>query len=195
MHWISLHNGFMKQVFENMFEICAQTDKDYFIFEGKKISIAGKTLEQFTDDHNKSEQPGMVMLQLETAMKLVTLRLQNDAIMVCRLGNEDAEFITSDNPVIATNSKVDRIMPFDWENTLRLPLDTKHELLLIPNGEKETMNQVFRNELSGDHCENENLVVNYLQMSMAETFMFGTKSGLKSYLATKEETERKIKAG
>jgi len=190
--WISMHNGLMERVFETMFQLCAQTGKDYFMFEGHKMSIAGKTLKQFTEEHNKEQQPLMVMTQLEVAMKLIAVRIANDGIMVSKLSEDDADFVTSDNPVTVTNPMVDRVMPFDPKNILRLPLDSKHMLILMPNGEKETLNIIFRNEVKGSICNMERLTSNFQQMKMAERFLFGSEKSLKGYLKTKDETERPL---
>lgn len=190
--WISMHNGLMDRVFESMFQLCAQTGKDYFMFEGHKMSIKGKTLKQFTEEHNKEQQPIMVMTQLEVAMKLIAIRIKNDGIMVSKLGEDDAEFITSDNPVTAANPMTDRIMPFDPKNILRLPLDSKHMLILMPYGEEETLNRIVRNEVKGSVCNMEKLTSNFQQMEMAERFLFGSKKSLEGYLSTKEESERPL---
>lgn len=185
----------MNDVFRKAYSLCEQTGKDYFFFEKRKISIEGKSLEQLTSEYNSEQQPNMVMTQLETAFKLITLRINNfDGIVISKLGDEGSEFITSDNPVSASNINHDQVMPFDPTNLLKLPLDPKHVLMIMPNGEKDTSNTIFRNEMKGTMCESQRLSSNYQQMQLSERFLFGQKSALEGYLNTKEKTEKPLTA-
>ncbi len=193
--WLSQHNGFMNEVFRKAYSLCEQTGKDYFFFGERKISIEGKSLDQLTAEYNSEQQPFMVMTQLETAFKLITLRINNfDGIVVSKLGDESSEFITSDNPVSASNINHDHVMPFDPTNLLKLPLDSKHVVMIMPNGEKDTRNTIFRNELKGTMCESQRLSSNYQQIQLSERFLFGQKSALEGYLSTKEKTEKPLSA-
>lgn len=189
--WVSASRDLMSRIFDQVFYQCQQTGMDYFTFEGEKISIAGRTYEEFTKAYNDEKQPGMIITQLEAALKLISLRLKNDAIMVIKL-DEDDEFITSDNPVIATNYSEKKMMPFDPENTLKLPLDSKHTLLLIPEGIPGQENLIFRKTSKDAVSIMNKLVGNYQQMNNSEKFLLGTKTALKSYLKTKKETEGPI---
>ncbi len=187
--WISVHNDSMMRVFERMYELCEQTGKDYFLFEDQKLSIAGKTLEEFTKEYNNENQPRMVLLQLDVAMKLIKARVATDGIMVSKLVEDGAEFITSDNPVSVSNPFSDSLAPFDANNILRLPLDSKHMLLLMPNGKSDGPNRIVRRNMVNPHCGIEKLTSNFQQMESAEKFLFGGISSLESYLKTKEASE------
>ncbi|OXG07836.1 uncharacterized protein DUF4238 [Flavobacterium araucananum] len=189
--WVNASRGLMSRVFDQVFLLCKQTGKDYFTFEGEKISIAGRTLEEFTKDYNDERQPGMILAQLEVALKLIPLRLKNDAIMVVKLDEGD-EFVTSDNPVIASNLSEKRFMPFDPQNTLKLPLDNKHILMLIPEGIAGQENLIFRKTSKAAFSTMDKLVGNFQQMNNSEKFIFGSKTALESYLKTKKETESPI---
>lgn len=188
--WVNASKNLMSRVFYQMFQLCEQTGKDYFTFEGEKISIAGKTLEQFTKEFNEDRQPHMILTQLEVAFKLINIRLQIDSITVVKLGDENLEFIISDNPVIASNPTATRFAPFDPANLLYLPLDPKHMLILIPEKSEGLENRIFRRTSKGFMAGMEKLTSNYQQMENSEKFMMGTKSELESYLATKEITEK-----
>lgn len=191
--WINASRGLMNRVFDQIFLLCQQTGKDYFTFEGEKISIAGRTLEEFTKEYNDQRQPGMILTQLEVALKLIPLRLKNDAIMVVKLDEENGdEFITSDNPVIASNLSEQRFMPFDPKNTLKLPLDNKHLLMLIPEGITGQEDLIFRRTAKSAFSTMDKLVGNFEQMNNSEKFIFGSNTALKSYLKTKKETEDPI---
>jgi hypothetical protein len=191
--WLGMHNEFMDRVFERAYLLCQQTGKDYFLFGDSQISIKGKTQEELTKEYNSEQQPMIIMTQLEAALKLIALRVSNfDSIAVSKLENGEARFITSDNPVIATNIQMKRVMPFDPSNILRLPLDEKHMLLIMPEGVKETKNIIFRTQISGTIGNMEKLTSNYQQMKMAERFVFGNIPSLESYLSTKQESERPL---
>lgn len=193
--WVNLSRDFMSRVFERMFQLCEQTGKDYFTFEGEKISIAGKTLKEFTTEFNKERQPSMIIIQLETAFKLIALRLENDSICIHKIEEDKLEFITSDNPVIAKNNNPERFAPFDPTNILELPINSKHKLVLIPECPTELRNRIFRRTSTAPFSEIEKLTTNFSQMQNSEKFIFGSKSGLESYLLTKQESERPIEEG
>jgi hypothetical protein len=193
--WVNASRDLMGRVFESAFHLCEQKGVDYFTFEGEKISIAGKTLEEFTKEFNKSRQPGMILIQLETAFKLIALRMLNDSICVNKIEDEKLEFITSDNPVVAKNNNTERFAPFDPTNVLELLIDSKHKLILIPECPPEFRNRIFRRSSTSPFSEIEKLTTNYSQMQNSEKFILGSKSALESYLSTKQESERPIKDG
>ena len=188
--WVNASKNLMSRVFYQMFQLCKQTGKDYFTFEGEKISIAGKTLEQFTKEFNEERQPHMILTQLEVAFKLINIRLQVDAITVVKLGEDNLEYLISDNPVIASNPRATRFAPFDPTNLLYLPLDPKHMLILIPEKAEGLENRIFRRTSTGFMAVMEKSTSNYQQMENSERFILGTKGGLESYLQTKNITEK-----
>lgn len=189
--WISLHNDLIKRVYTIMYDMCQRTGKEEFDFEGIKVSIKDKTLETLIKEHTDSTRPIQVVTQLDVAMKLINLRVQRDGISVFKL-NGEAEFIATDNPVIATNPFKDSTMPFDPQNILKLPIDNKHILYLMPDSTGMTRNILYRKELTGEMCNMEKLVANFELMNLSERFMFGSKSALSSYLKTKEISEKPL---
>lgn len=193
--WVNASRDLMGRVFESAFQLCKQKGVDYFTFEDEKISIAGKTLEEFTKEFNKNRQPGMILIQLETAFKLIALRILNDSICVNKIESEKLEFVTSDNPVIAKNNNSERFAPFDPTNVLELPIDSKHKLILIPECPPKLRNRIFRKTSTSPFSEIEKLTTNYSQMQNSEKLIFGSKQALESYLSTKQESERPIKDG
>jgi hypothetical protein len=193
--WINTSKNFKSRILERAFQLCEQTGKDYFMFEDEKISIKGRKLEEFTAEWNKNRQPGMVLIQLETALELIKIRLANDGIMVVRIEDDNLELVTSDNPVIAENNKPQRFAPFDPTNMLKLPLDSKHILMLMPENVEGLENRIFRRNSARPFSEIEKLTSNYSQMQNSERFMFGSKPALESYLDTKQESERPLEEG
>ena len=188
--WVNTSNSFMGRVFYQTFQLCKQAGKDYFTFGDQKISIAGKTLEQFTKEYNEEKQPQMILTQLEAAFKLINLRKQIDSMTVVKLTEPNLEYIISDNPVIASNPTATRFAPFDPTNLFYLPLDPKHMLILIPEKMDGLENRIFRRTSSGFMAGMEKLTSNYQQMQNSERFILGTKKELESYLATKNITEK-----
>ncbi|CAL2104168.1 conserved protein of unknown function [Tenacibaculum sp. 190130A14a] len=193
--WVNASRDLMRRAFKQAFALCKQTGKDYFTFGDEKVSIAGKNLEEFTRDYNKERQPGMIITQLEVAIELIKVRLKNDSICVIKIDDENLELVTSDNPVIASNNKPERFAPFDPSNILKLPLDSQHILMLMPECPEGLLNRIWRRISKRPFSEIEKLTANYSQMQNSEKFMFGSKSALESYLTTKQESERPLEEG
>jgi hypothetical protein len=188
--WISLHNGLIKRVIQEMFLLCEQTGKDYFIFENDTVSIKNKTVDDLYNQFAIEQRPVQVLTQLQVAMKLILLRNQYDGIFISRLIDSDTEYITSDNPVIAFNPTNNRIRPFDYTNFLKLPLNNKFLLTLIPNSDKSLRNTINRKDFSGSIGTIERLTSNYEQMSSSERFILGSEKALKQYITTKDISEK-----
>ncbi|MBN8877068.1 MAG: DUF4238 domain-containing protein [Sphingobacteriales bacterium] len=186
--WIKRHNELMRRVFSMAFEYAEMTGKDDFIYEGQRISIKGKTLEEFLEEHEAATQPGKVITQLEVAMKLIPVRLQNDNIFIVRL-EDDSEFITNDNPVVIQNLSGGPIQPFDPTNILKLPLDNKHVLMLMPFGDKENRHIVSRDHRSGIMCKREAVITNAEMFRQSDMYVLGSDSSLTKYLELKQLME------
>lgn len=190
--WINLHNEFSNRVLEQAYFMCQQTGKYYFMFEKQKISVAGKTLEQLQKENKYENRPAQILTQLQVALRLIKLRTIRDGIYVSKLVDENCEFITSDNPVVYSNINSGHAAPFDPTNILKLPLDNKHMLFLMPYSDKETKHLILRHNVSGTTCFTEKLTSNYEQFRNSERFLLGSDSSLKGYLATKEISERPL---
>lgn len=190
--WINQHNDLMKQVYAQMFSLCQQTGKDYFLFEGIKISIKDKSLEGLLKEHKIENRPGQVITQLEVALKLIQIRSKSDNIFISKLSDGDSEFITSDNPVVIQNLKGGHIAPFDPSNLMKLPLDKKHMLFLMPDADESARNLIVRHNVSGLFCKTEKLISNAEQFQKADRFIIGDNSSLSSYLQTKDLAERPL---
>lgn len=190
--WVNASRDLMGRAFNQVFVMCERTGKDYFTFGDEKISIAGRTLEEFIKEYNKERQPGMILTQLEVAINLIKIRVQNDSICVIKIDDANLELVTSDNPVIASNNKPERFAPFDPSNILKLPLDSQHILMLMPECAEGLENRIWRRLSKRPFSEIEKLTANYSQMQNSERFMFGSKSALESYLTTKQESERPL---
>ena len=189
--WINQHNDFFYRVLENAYTLAEDNGYEYFMFEKEKISIADKTFEQLHQEYKYESRPAQVITQLDVALKLINWRIEKDTIMIIKL-MDDSEFITSDNPVIYAGIQGKSLAPFDAENILKLPLDSKHLLLLMPYGDEENKLNISRSERTGTMSQTSKLTSNYSQFLNSERFLLGTETGLKSYISTKEETERPL---
>ncbi|MBZ4033905.1 DUF4238 domain-containing protein [Flavobacterium sp. 17A] len=189
--WISQHNSFFDRILENAYNLAISKGFDYFMYEDQKISFADKTLEQLQKEYKKEERASQVITQLEVALNLIKWRLEKNTIMVVRITDE-AEYITSDNPVVYQNRKGKLVSPFDASNILKLPLDSKHLLLLMPYGDETNKLSITRSERLDEASFQSKVVSNFLQFGNSERFILGTDKGLKTYLNDKKETEREI---
>ncbi len=189
---INHHNKLLGNVLDSMYSMCLQTGKDYFMFEEQKISIAGKTLEQLKKEHKEESRPDLVLMQLRVALSLIKLRVPRDGIYVSKLQEDQNEFLTSDNPVSFLNVKKVRMIPFDPENVLCLPLDNKHMLSLLPISNERTKNMIVRHNSTGTSAISEKLNANFQQFQHAERFILGSEKGIKNYLKIKDSFEKPL---
>jgi hypothetical protein len=190
--WINQHNDLMKRIYTQMFALCQQHEKDHLLFEGIEISVKGKTVEELLQEHKVENRPGQVITQLEVAFKLIEVRVQSDNIFVSKLTDDGAELITSDNPVVVQNIKGGPIAPFDPSNIMKLPLDKKHMLFLMPDADEEARKLIVRHNVTGLSCQTEKLISNAEQFQKADRFILGDDNSLKGYLKTKELAERPL---
>lgn len=174
----NLHNEVSDRVIEALYENCKIAGKNYFLYEGGKISIEGKTLEQMQKEQRKESTAGIAIIQLEVALKLIEIRMEKDGILVTKL-LDDSEFITSDNPVTYHKFLEQSISGFDSDNILTLPLDNKHLLSLIPTGKDNDIVRFKKNGLLAKTCASDS---NRKQLKSSNKYLLGTESGLKSFL-------------
>jgi len=143
-------------------------------------------------EHKIENRPGQVITQLEVALKLGQVRSKNDNIFITKLLDDDCEFISSDNPVVLQNIKSGHIAPFDPTNIMKLPIDKKHMLFLMPYGTEEAKHLIVRHNVSGIFCKTEKLISNTEQFQKADRFILGDDNSLISYLKTKDIAERPL---
>lgn len=187
--WITEHNKLRDMSLKRVYNLCEQTGKKHFQFEGERISIEGKSLQQIQKEFTTDSRENQVKTQLEVAFKLIDLRL-NDGIFVSKLGEGDCRFITSDNPVVLRNSRNIRTIPFDRNNIITLHLDEKHKLMIMPSSEQSITNLIVRHTTVGTQADLDMIVSNGLQMENSEKFILGTETGIKEYIFLRKEFER-----
>jgi len=119
---------------------------------------------------------------LKKALKLIDLRLKNDAIIITKLEEPNLEYITSDNPVIISNNKEHIIKPFAPENLFYLPLNSTHKLLLLPECQNCNKNIIYRKNIKGKDAIIDVIFSNKQEIDSSNNFIYGNKSALISFL-------------
>lgn len=184
--WQKKHTDVIKRVFEMCIQLTEHTDQKETNIENETYVIKGKTAEQLVEEYVAKNKSKQVITQLNIAMQLIEVRLQSDNVYIFKLEDGDSEFITSDNPVILQNPSVRRIIPFDPTNIMKLPLDSKHYLMLMPNKDKSDLNRVVRRNAKGGFSKREELISNTEQMERADQYLLGSISSLNRFLNTKD---------
>lgn len=185
--WQKQRTEVMKRVFEMCIQATKQTGQKETKIESDTYIIEGKTVDQLIKEYIANNKSHQVVSQLNIALKLVAVRLKSDNIYIFKLEDDEQEFITSDNPVILQNSNNDQIFPFDPSNIMKLPLDTKHYLMLMPNNDKSHLNRIVRHNATGGFSRREELISNTEQLQRADQYILGSTSSLTRYLNIKDK--------
>jgi len=188
--WIHFYNDHFDKVLEKMFSVCKQTDQDYFKYEGYKYSIKGKSLKEVQKEVNDRQKEIMVLTQLDMAFKLINIR-KFDGILVSKL-SIDNQLITSDNPVILSNIDPGRIVTFDPENMIWLPLDSRHILKIMPHSLSDGNHRITRTNHNGSISIAKMVGNNSSQLSASYKYILGSKKGLTEYISKKEDYEKPV---
>lgn len=183
--WISDFNHFFDRVLASAFLQSQAAGKDYFSFEGVKISIKDRTLEDLQKEQRIQNKHIQVITVLEAALKLIEIRIHQDGIMVSKLESGAVGFVTSDNPVSISNNCSTIIAPFAPTNVLKIPLDKDYLLHLMPFANEFNKKMIIRNNLTDILSYTQNLTSNYEQYQNAERFLIGEEQTLKNFLKQK----------
>jgi hypothetical protein len=191
--WITSHNSFMKRVFEKSISLAESVDKDYFIYQDQKIYFKNKTIDDLIRDYADKQRTGQVISQLKVAIDLISLR-KDDSISVVKISG-DNNFITSDNPVVLYNFGSRHIAPFDPNNEIHLPLNSKYKLTIYPKESISIPNYISRISHKDSLAITETWVNNYEQYRNAERFLLGDYNTLLDFknFKTKMEAQSNVK--
>ena len=184
--WQKQHTEVMKRVFAMCIQATNHTGQKETTIEGDVYVIEGKTVDQLIAEYVENNKSHQVITQLNIALKLVSLRLQSDNVYIFKLEDGEQEFITSDNPVKLQNLNNQPIMPFAPSNIMKLPLDTKHYLMLMPNNDKGNLNRISRHNAKGGFSKREELISNTEQLQGADQYILGSTSSLTRFLNIKD---------
>ena len=182
--WLTSHYDFIERVFEKALQVAKQFEQDNFIFHGEKIEINGKNPKTLVGEYKKRINETNILTQIEAAIKLIEIR-KNDIICVIKIETENHSFVTSDNPIALFNFNSKMFAPFDPENVLSMPLNSKYRLIIYPNNELEESTFITRVYHKNTLAYTEVLTNNLEQLDNSERFVIGDKqtiNGLKSFL-------------
>lgn len=185
--WIRKDMDVMERVFAMCIQATEQTGQESTVIEGDTYIIKGKNVDQLIAEYKTNNKSHQVITQLKMAIELIRLRMNSDNVYIFKLEDGDQEFITSDNPVVLQNPNGDDIWPFDPTNIMKLPLDTKHYLMLMPNKNKDRLNRISRNNATGGFSRREELISNTEQLRGANEFILGSDSSLNRFLQIKDQ--------
>ena len=171
--WINEYNIFADEALNKIFQTCKQYDADHYInTNGKRINIKDKSLEQLQYNQKNITRIPMILTQLKTALKLIEAK-QFDNINVLKI-NDNSEFITSDNPVIARNTNNTTIIPFGIDNAYYLPISNKYLLSIFPKEDLPVNTKIMRMEISKEQVAD----LNSSQLFYSDKFIIGSKNGI-----------------
>jgi len=182
--WLTSHNEFIGRVFEKGMQSAEQYGKDYFLFEGDKISFKGKSPKELVNEYAQKSKERNIITPLQVALKLIELK-KSDTISVIKLEDESHSFITSDNPIALYNFKMRFFAPFDPDNIISMPLNSKYKLTIYPNDgiyKPEYISRIFH---KGILAYTETMTNNVEQFNNAERFVIGdfeTLNGFETFL-------------
>jgi len=178
--WINLVNDFTNQGLEKAYDLNIQFGNSSFTFEGKRISIDGKTINDLKREFKVNSRVSQVIKQLQFALKLVEIR-RSDNINVFKI-IDDGEFITSDNPVIIQNINGKRTIPFDVDNVFYLPISKKYLLSIFPREFPIVYNKIIRLNLSGAQGLKYINNFNSFQIHNSDKFVIASQDSLKMHI-------------
>jgi len=184
--WRDQHTEVIRRVFAMCIQASQKTGQQEAEIEGDVYVIKDKSPEQLVKEYKANNKSHQIVTQLDVALKLVSLRKERDNVYIFKLEEGEQQFITSDNPVILQNLNGLPIWPFDPSNIIKLPLDPKHYLMLMPNNDRAGLHRIQRHNAAGGFSRREELISNTEQWQQAGEFILGSTVSLTRFLATKD---------
>lgn len=171
--WINVYNTFADESMNKIFQVCKQFHTDHYInSNGKRINIKGKSLEELQYNQKNITRIPIILTQLKTALKLIEAK-QFDNIYIFKI-NDNCEFITSDNPVLARNINKTTTIPFDIDNAYYLPISNKYLLSIFPKEDFPDNNIIIRMGINKEQVAD----FNKKQLSNSDKFIIGSNKGI-----------------
>lgn len=192
--WVNKHNIVWESALKESYRMLDHPDckeRKIGMPDGTDLDCEGKSLEEVLEEVRKEHHQIYIMEHLKYTFSLVNARLK-DNITVIKLG-DDKEFITSDNPVIMTNIHNPNIVPFNVENFIKLPIDSKHQLVIAPQSLAFTDDaNIFRRTDTGNISYMERMIMNSQQYNNSINQIFGSKEAIETYLSNKSHYEKEL---
>jgi Protein of unknown function (DUF4238) len=184
--WLNSHTDFIGDMFSRAFELSKANGHDSFYWDNEEISIKGKTVDDLKREYREEARPNLIIEQVQAAINLLKLRINSDGINITRIKNPAFEFLTSDRPVNIINPDKGHIIPMDPLNFLTMPIDSKHQLSLLPQCHPGNKYKILRDSTDGFI---DSFTHNAQQAMAADKFLFGSEQGLKSFVKLMEKVE------
>ena len=189
--WNIFINDFTSRIIESGYLKSKDLNKESFFINNEEIKIKDKTLEQIQEDYIKAGKATFNVTQFNQALKLLQIRQAGDVIMVMKLKDTDFEYVVGDHPVICYKGNEKIIAPIDPANTITMPLDGKHRLILRPLVEEESNKfQIYRIPGRSLLAKGDFILANFLQASSTSKSILGSKNGILQYIKHKQYFER-----
>ncbi|WMX17066.1 DUF4238 domain-containing protein [Aureispira sp. CCB-E] len=192
--WVNKHNEVWKSALTESYRLLENSkEKKIQLPDGEFVDCENKSLEDVIEEVRQKHHQAYLLEHLKYTFMLVNARL-DDSITVIKLSG-DHEFITSDNPVIMSNMDGSKIIPFDKDNFIRLPIDNKHQVIISPksiSGSKEENNVILRRFDNENISSMESMILNTQEYDNALTYIIGNESGVNGYLRNKPLYERTV---
>ncbi|WP_319479103.1 DUF4238 domain-containing protein [uncultured Draconibacterium sp.] len=171
--WLNQINDLNNAAIDKVFQLSKQYNVEYYTDpNGNKVSIKNKSLKELQQNRKDEIRIPFVLTQLEIALKLIELKL-NDSIYVFKVEG-DIDYVTSDNPVFAVNINKQLTMPFDVDNAYYLPISNKYLLSIFPTQSFSASNKIIRMTMRREQVAK----MNKVQLMNCDKFIIGTKNEL-----------------
>lgn len=150
-------------------------------FHGFKLKFKRAEIEIIKKKLHEKNRYDFIDVHIDEWHKFVEYKL-NCEIAVFEVNNE-IELITSDNPVIITNSSSNKFHLFSPDNLVEVPLDRTHFLIIYPNSVSENSNNILRGKRDKYFALANNLKIH----KFAEMWILGYPESCKNHVITQKK--------
>lgn len=173
--WNHTFNAFMDEVLKKVHYLAQKDHQQSFFFGDEEVSIAGKTLDELQKENRDNDRPLIAGVNAQAIFALTRLRYKSDfiSIMQASPGNE---YVTSDNPVVCKSKVKGHFIPMDPENSLWVPIDKDHILMIEPWADQLDWKMIVRLDepIAGIMTS----MNNHYQISQCTEYLIGTQAGI-----------------
>lgn len=193
--WLKRFSDVFDSVIGEAYRVMIESGSEKIGSSFGDVDCKGKTLEQVKKAFQDLNREKFVIDHIKHMLDLAKLRFKDDITVIKLKG--DSEFITSDNPVKILSQDYQNIVPFNLENIIALPIDNRHQVMIMPKSWSSGNDEISRwtDNMSNFH----EMMNNGMQYENAHQFVIGSQFGINNFLSRKdhyfqsvdpEETER-----
>ncbi len=189
--WINSLNKITEKFLEDIYKAFEITGTKAVQFEnGSSESFEGKTQDESLAEKKEQNRITYVISHLKYTQRLIELRI-NNGVCINKIEDEN-EFATSDSPLNLSNLNGGHIIPINPNNMVRLPIDPKHVVLIMPSNVGGFSDRIFRRSLDGTFSKMESVINNSNQYHRAQRHFLGSDNALNNYFRDKDFWESPI---